>query len=226
MKRFKWGKWVKQTAVVILLLWVLWVFKPLKSMESFSFLAKPHLVDGDAIYIKTSNGKYLTSCDACFPKDANIDNRCSSTVCLRDIPYQKSQFIYHKHNDGTFGLETVDGKYWKRCAKCIPLCPHTICSDGINPNLQTHKFVLIKNNDGNETISIKTDNGRLLEVTDCNQTCGKIITALGLNLGNNFMIEKVISPIAIYPVKKEHKKVSFAKHLPREFPEQWPFSQN
>ena len=148
------------------------------------------------------------------------------TLCVRDAPYITSQFIYHTHRDGTFSLETSDGKYWKRCAQCIHNCPHVICADGINRNLQTHKFVLIKNRDTNDSISIKTDNGRLLEVTECDQTCGKVITALGLNQGDTFTIEKVISPVIAPPKKKPLKKVSFDKLLPKEFPEQWPFSQH
>lgn len=225
-ERVKWFGRFKQIVLVLFILFIVWLFKSPIENFSFPFLAKPHLTDGDAVYIKSVDGKYLSSCKGCFPKDSNIDNRCTKTLCLKDVPYQSSQFIYHKHRDGTFSLETIDGKYWKRCAECIPLCPHTICCDGINPNLQTHKFVLIKNRDKNDTISIKTDNGRLLEITDCDQTCGKIITALGLNSASNFTVEKVVSPIMIDPPKKSKKLVSFDTVLPREFPEQWPYSQH
>jgi hypothetical protein len=221
MKRFK------QVLLVVLVMFVLSLFYGV-SVENFSFpfLAKPHLTDGDTIYIKTIDGKYITSCAACFPNDANIDNRCKKTLCLKDVPYITSQFIYHRHRDGTFSLETAHGKYWKRCSECIQNCPHVICSDGINPNLQTHKFVLIKNRDNIDSISIKTDNGRLLEVTDCDQSCGKVVTALGLNASNTFVLERVIAPVITPHKKPELKKVSFDKLLPREFPGQWPYSQS
>ena len=221
MKRFK------QILFIVFALFVLHLFSGgVVEYFSFPFLKKPHLTDGDTIYVKTIDNKYITSCAACFPIDANIDNRCKKTLCLKDSPYMTSQFIYHKHRDGTFSLETAHGKYWKRCAECIENCPHVICSDGINPNLQTHKFVLIKNRDDNDTVSIKTDNGRLLEVTECDQTCGKVVTALGLNQSNTFTIEKVVSPVVARPKKKALKKVSFDKLLPREFPGQWPYSQS
>jgi hypothetical protein len=138
--------------------------------SDFPFLTQPHIDNGDKIYIKTLDGKYLSSC-VCKTNDANIKNACTRTLCIKDEPLLSSQFTFYKHSDGTFSIETYDGKYWKRCAECINSCPHTICADGINPNLQTHKFVLIKNgktqtNDPtavDNTISIKTDNGRLLE---------------------------------------------------------------
>jgi hypothetical protein len=210
------------TLVALALFVVYFPKQHVKERFSFPFLAKPHLSDLDKIYIKTVDGKYITSCPNCLPKDANITNKCTKTLCLKDIPYLSSQFTYHKHRDGTFSLETSDGKYWKRCAECLHLCPHTICSDGINPNLQTHKFVLIKNRNG--TVSIKTDNGRLLEVTECEQTCGEIITALGLNISNNFIVEKIQQPPI--PLSQRIKGVDFSKKLPREFPEQWPFTQS
>lgn len=218
MKRFK------QIVFVVFVVFLLSLFKSrIHENFSFPFLTKPHLTDGDSIYVKTSDGKYITSCNACFPRDANIENRCTKTLCLRDEPYIGSQFIYHRHRDGTFSLETSEGFYWKRCAECIQNCPHTICADGINPNLQTHKFVLIKNRD--ETISIKTDNGRILEITDCDQTCGKVVTALGLNQSNTFIVEKIIVPVVAREKKPELKKVTFDDLLPKEFPAQWPYSQ-
>lgn len=215
----------KELIVIIGGIYIIWHILS-KNVENFSFpfLLKPHLSDGDDIYIKTFEGKYVTSCPNCLPLDANIINRCKKTLCIRDVPYLSSQFTYHKHRDGTFSLETADGEYWKRCARCIPLCPHTICSDGINSKLQTHKFILIKNRDG--TVSFKTDNGRLLEITECDQTCGKVVTALGLyNKGNSkdFIIEKIPRPVI--PLSKRIKPVDFSKKLPREFPEQWPHIQ-
>ena len=219
MKRFK------KLIIIIIVVFMIILIK-FQTIEQFSFISKPHIDDKDTVYVKTLDGKYITSCDSCFPIDANIDNRCSKTLCLKDEPYITSQFIYHTHRDGTFSLETADGKYWKRCAECISLCPHVICADGINPNLQTHKFVLIKNNDNQNSISIKTDNGRLLEVSDCNQTCGKIITALGLNSSSNFIAEKVISPVVAVQKKQPLKMVSFENILPKPFPQQWPYSQH
>lgn len=221
MKRLK--QPIKKTMLFVLfVLFVLFIlsFFPIIENFSFPFLSQPHLTDGDKIYIKSQNNEYITSCPNCLPLDANISNRCTNTLCMKDVPYMSSQFTYRPHRDGTFSLETIDGKYLKRCAECVPMCPHTICSDGINPNLQTHKFVLIKNMDG--TISIKTDNGRLFEITECKQTCGKIITALGLNISNDFVIEKV-QEIA---KSSNEQPVDFSKRIPKEFPAQWPFSQH
>ncbi len=108
----------------------------------------------------------------------------------------------------------------------------------MNPNLQTHKFVLIKNgktqsNDPDavdNTISIKTDNGRLLEVTDCNQSCGKIITALGLNSNSSFMVERIETPEAIKTLKRINRSqqlhTQYDNQLPQSFPKQWPFSES
>jgi hypothetical protein len=226
-------KRVRQLGLAILLfIFMVAIFKSWESNNlqkehfSFPFLAKPHIKDGDKIYIKTVDGKYLTSCSNCSPRDANIYNKCKKTLCIRDEPYLNSQFTYHKHRDGTFSLETQEGKYWKRCAQCIPLCPHTICCDGVNPNLQTHKFVLLKNQHDREhenSVSIKTDNGRLLEVTNCDQTCGKIVTALGLNTTSRFIIE--IIPPPVIPLSQRIKPVTFDHKLPQPFPKQWPYSQ-
>ena len=77
MKRFKGFKGFKGILFIMFLLCVLYLFTRSKGVvEYFSFLKKPHLSDGDTIYIKTVNDKYVTSCAACFPIDANIDNRC------------------------------------------------------------------------------------------------------------------------------------------------------
>lgn len=154
----------------------------------FDFITPPRISHGDKIYLKTQNGKYITSCSWCLPIDANLKNKCDRVLCVTDVPYRSSQFMYHRHRDGTFSLETFDFKWLKRCSECINSCKHVICADGLNPNLQTQKFVLLKNRDG--TVSIKTDNDRLMEITECNQSCGPIVSAMGLNPHTtNFTIE-------------------------------------
>ena len=229
-------------AIVIVVIYVLgqWMMSSM-SIEHYSsdfpFLTQPHIDNNDKIYIRTADGKYLSSC-VCSTIDDNLNNNCSRTLCLKDEPLLNSQFVFHKHSDGTFSLETYDGKYWKRCAECINGCPNVICADGINPNLQTHKFVLIKNgktqtNDPtaiDNTISIKTDNGRLLEVTDCNQSCGKIITALGLNSSSSFIVERIATPEAIKTLKRINRSQKlegqYDQQLPQSFPKQWPFTES
>jgi hypothetical protein len=89
-------------------------------------------------------------------------------------------------------VQTVEGKYWKRCDNCFERCPGIVCADGINPELQPAKFVLIKN--GESLVSIKTDTGRLLEMQDCEQSCGRIVAALGVGLNRQFVIEKLPKP--------------------------------
>lgn len=195
--------------------------KQKNKMESFSFLMKPYLVDGDKIYIKTIDGKYWTA-QSCGSR-ANISNACDSLIAITEIPYLTSQFTFHKHIDGTFSLETYNSKYLKRCSKCVNDCDNVICGDGINPNLQTHKFVLIKNTD--ETISIKTDNGRFLDLTECNQTCGKVITTIGLSQDSRFIIEKIPQ----FPKKSPFSQEVIAelnRDLPKSFPKQMPFTQS
>lgn len=189
-----------------------------KSIEQFQFLSKPHIKDKDKIFIKTKDDKYVTSCANCIPKDMNIQNRCKKILCLKNRPYRASQFVYHNNHDGTFSLETYDGMFLKRCTKCIEACPHAICADGVNSKLQTHKFVLIKNPD--KTIAIKADNGRMLNITDCRQNCGSIITAQGLNRTNNFVIKMISKKTATIP------KRIFSKKTPKQFPSQWPYSQH
>ena len=91
--------------------------KQKNKMESFSFLMKPYLADGDKIYIKTLDNKYWSAL-ACGSR-ANINNACDSLIAITDIPYLTSQFTFHKHIDGTFSLETYNSKYLKRCSKCF-----------------------------------------------------------------------------------------------------------
>ena len=95
----------------------------------------------------------------------------------------------HRHNDGFWSVETAMGKFWKRCQKCIFDCDSAICADGINSNLRTHKFQLIKNPNG--TIKLKSDNGRFIESCGCPQDCGKLICAKGLGGDINFIVEKI-----------------------------------
>ena len=190
-----------------------------KTNYDFPFMMEPRISHGDKFYLKTMNGKFLTSCVGCVPINQNIENKCSRILCLTDVPYKSSVFQYYKHRDGTFSLETFDFKWLKRCASCINRCDHVICADGLNPNLQTHKFRLIKNHD--KTISIKTDNGRLMEVTSCDQSCGKIITSLGLNRHTTkFHIE--MTP---HQPKQKSQKAQVFEDIPLPFPYQHPYSQ-
>ena len=206
--------------VIIILLLSIIILRCNTIVENFYFLTNPQIEDGEKIYIKTQDGKYWTL-NRCVNKDANLKNLCKTMISLTDDPYLSSQFTFHKYNDGTFSLETYSGLYLKRCAGCVHNCPHAICGDGINPNLQTHKFVLIKNRD--DSISIKTDNGRLLDVTECDQSCGKVITAIGLTESSRFLVEKIPQ----LPKKSPFSAAVMSKleaSLPHDFPRQWPFS--
>ena len=90
---------------------------------------------------------------------------------------------------------TQQGKYWKRCDNCIERCPGVICADGVNPNLQPAKFELIKLPDqGENVVAIKTDMGRLLELHDCGQTCGRVVSSQGVGLSKQFILEKLPPP--------------------------------
>jgi hypothetical protein len=83
--------------------------------------------------------------------------------------------------------------------------------------------VLIKNKD--KTISIKTDNGRFLDLTECNQTCGKVITTIGLSQDSRFIIEKIPQ----FPKKSLFSQEVIAelnRDLPKSFPKQMPFTQS
>ncbi len=188
----------------------------------FDFIKEPRISHKDKVYIKTLDGKYVTSCSWCVPIDQNINNNCTRMLCLTDVPYKSSQFQYYRHRDGTFSLETFDFKWLKRCGQCLHGCENIICADGLNPNLQTHKFILIKNDDG--TISIKTDNDRLMEVTECNQTCGNVITAMGLNTQsskfNLEMLPKEILDSRIYNTKDNDRAPRFLD-IPLPFPYQF-----
>lgn len=200
-----------------------------QTYESFDFIMNPQLSDKDKIYIKTIDGKYWTILK-CGTKGANLYNLCDTLIGLTDIPYINSQFTFHKHIDGTFSLETYDNKYLKRCARCVNVCDNVMCGDGINPNLQTHRFVLVKNPSTNittniTTISIKTDNGRFLDLTECEQVCGKIITAIGLSQESRFIFEKIPQLPKKSPFSKKVID-DLNRYLPKPFPAQMPFTQN
>lgn len=192
----------------------------------FDFIRPPRISHLDKFYLKTMDGKYITSCGWCIPQDANIKNKCARVLCLTDVPYRSSQFQYYRHRDGTFSIETFDFKWLKRCAECINGCSHVICGDGLNPTLQTHKFELIKNRDG--TVSIKTDNDRLMEVTECGQTCGRVITAIGLNhhttrFNLEFLPKEKLDP-RIYKTEADEQGPRFMD-IPLPFPYQFRFNQ-
>jgi hypothetical protein len=151
------------------------------------------------------NGEYVSVCYSCNPTKQNLTNKCSANLCLKTDPTKSSLFTYVKHRDGTFSVKTGEGKYWKRCSNCFESCPNIICADGINPNLQPAKFVLIKN--GDNTVSIKTDTDRLMEMQECEQSCGRIVAALGVGINRQFIMEKVEPQHVIYqrnraPTKK------------------------
>lgn len=162
----------------------------------YPFLKNPQMHQGDKFLLKTPQGRYITSCGDCLPK-ANLNKRCSFHLCVRKYPYQSSVWTYHKHRDGTFSVEAFNGKYWKRCDRCEEYCHDVICADGVNKKLRNCKFYLLKNQD--ETISIKTDTGRILELCNCDavntesakSSCGKMMCSLGVGKDTRFIIEKL-----------------------------------
>lgn len=159
----------------------------------FPFLTNPQMHYKDRFYLKTVNGEYISVCFSCTPSDQNLDNQCKASLCVKDVAVRSSIFEYLPHRDGTFSVRSeANGKYWKRCDNCVDLCPNIICADGENPDLQPAKFVLIKNGDG--TVSIKTDMGRMLELQDCAQSCGRIVASQGLGINRQFVIEKLPPP--------------------------------
>lgn len=188
-------------AVSIILLWR----SATRSVEeNFTFLTDPQLVSDDRIYIRTANDEYVSVCNGCEPIDQNLTNKCTKSLCLLLEPTRASVFIYEPHDDGTFSLKTSTGHYLKRCANCFERCPNVICADGINPKLQEAKFVLIKHGDGNNGISIKADTGRLLEINECGQKCGRVLAALGVGINGEFRIEKL--PPLYQPPKRQREQ--------------------
>jgi hypothetical protein len=186
---------MKFIVLLLFIFLIIWLLSPTRE-NFFPFLTNPQLDDGDQFYIRTTNGEYVSVCYSCQPTGQNLYNKCSANLCIKDEPVKSSVYTYVKHRDGTFSVRTVNGKYWKRCSNCFESCPNIICGDGINPNLQPSKFELIKNGDG--TVSIKTDTGRLLELQECEQSCGRIIAALGVGINKQFVIEKIEAPQVSY----------------------------
>ena len=141
--------------------------------------------------LMTLDGQYLSVCTSCSPYNANIKNLCSSLLCLTKYPLHSSVFKYHSFLDGRFALETNEFKFWKHCDKCIHDCKGAICADGINKNLKTHKWILIKNGDNDHTVSIKSNTGRIVQRCDCSQSCGSIMCTMGLAGFEKFKVIKV-----------------------------------
>ena len=186
----------------------------------FPFLTDPQMDPNDQFYLKTVNGEYVSVCHACAPVDQNLTNRCSANLCIKNDPVRSSIFTYIQHPDGTFSVKTIEGKYWKRCENCFERCPNIMCADGINEKLQPAKFVLIKNGDG--TVSIETDTGRLFELQECDQSCGRIVAAQGLGLNKQFVIEKLPPP---YQVPTPHRKRTMRFIPPSYAPMIIPFQE-
>lgn len=189
----------KEIISTVLLLFIILAFAVILYthivIEGWDWLTNPQLIRGQRFLIKTLNGEYLTSCRDCKPNDQNLTNKCSSVLCLSKYPLNASVFIYEPYRDGTFAIrvEATD-KYWKRCTNCVDSCEHIICTDGINPTLQSAKFVLIKNDDSAGSVSIKCDNGGLIELNNCDQSCGKVVAAIGLGINSQFIIEPLMTP--------------------------------
>jgi hypothetical protein len=184
-------------------------------IEGYDFLTNPQLIRGQRFLIRTINGEYLTSCRDCKPNDQNLTNKCSSVLCLSKYPLNSSVFVYEPYRDGTFSIRIdASGKYWKRCTNCVDLCDHIICTDGINPTLQSAKFVLIKNFDSN-TISIKCDNGALIEINNCDQSCGKVVAAIGLGINSQFIIEPLAANKSIQQYQSNQNQNQIAPYAPK-----------
>ena len=178
--------------LIIVIMMVIYEYV-IEKKELFSFITPPNLKDGDKFMLKTLDGQYVSICNNCSPYDANIKNLCSSLVCLTRYPLKSGVFTYHRFRDGRFGIETYEFKYWKHCDTCVHDCRGSICADGINKNLKTHKWFLIKNADQYNSISIKSNNGRMIQRCDCSQDCGKILCTMGLGGNEKFIVEKIDS---------------------------------
>lgn len=199
--------------LLFVLLTIILIDRCFCSRESFlPFITNPQMANRDRFYLRTLNGAYVSVCYSCKGTNQNLTNQCAANLCVKDEPVATSIFTYETHRDGTFSVKTFDGHYWKRCENCFNRCPNIICADGINSNIQPSKFVLIKN--GDNTVSIKTDTGRLLETQDCEQSCGEIIAALGVGANKTFTIEKIqsttVTPIVKPIVKNTRGVASYA----------------
>jgi hypothetical protein len=190
-----------------------------RNVENFDFLTDPQLKRGDRIYVRTANEEYVSVCEECEPTNQNLINRCKKSLCLKINPTRSSVFIYEPFDDGTFSLKTWEGLYLKRCSNCFESCPNIICADGVNPKLQTSKFTLIKHGNAQKSISIKADTGRLLEINECDQNCGRVIAALGVGLNTEFRIEKLPPiPISIKIERKQTMKFLVPSYAPITIP--------
>lgn len=205
--------------LLIVIVWCATVTSSQQYEEFFPFLTDPQLSNGDQFYLRTVNGQYVSVCYSCKPNDQNLYNQCSANLCIKSEPAATSIFTYEPHRDGTFSVKTYDGHYWKRCDNCFNLCPNIICADGVNANLQTSKFVLIKNDDSVKSVSIKTDTGRMFETQNCEQSCGEIIAAQGVGINKQFVIEKLPPPYTP-PVRdrKPTKKFLMPSYAPLIIP--------
>lgn len=179
------------TIAIFVFVGVLLVVSKRRVREHFSFLTQPVLKDGDQFMLKTLDGQYVSVCNRCRPHDANIDNLCGSLLCLTKYPYRSSVFTYHHFRDGRFAIETHEFNFWKHCDTCVHDCRGSVCGDGINKNLKTHKWILIKNGDDNNSVSIKSNTGRMIQRCDCSQTCGEILCTMGLGGNERFIVENI-----------------------------------
>lgn len=160
-------------------------------LPNFQFFSSPVLNNGDKFMLKTDDDQYVAVCKTCKPMDQNINNLCSSLLCLVRYPVKSSVFTYHSFRDGRVALETNDYYFWKHCDTCVHECKGAVCADGINKNLPTHKWYIIKHPD--QTITIKSNTGRVIQRCNCGQSCGRILCTMGLAGFEKFKVEKVIS---------------------------------
>lgn len=179
--------------LMILILIVCVVYLSCYNVETYlpniTFITDPILNQNDKFMLKTLDGQYVSVCKGCKP-DANIKNLCSSLVCLNRYPTKNSVFIYHTFEDGRFAIETNEFKFLKHCDNCVHECRGAICGDGVNKNLTTHKWHLIKWGDG--TVSIKSNTERMVQRCNCGQTCGTILCTMGVGVTEKFIVEKIV----------------------------------
>jgi len=177
--------------------------------EAFDFLAQPQLKRGDRFYLRDANGYYVSVCSGCQPQNQNLRNQCSSLLCMLREPIKGSVWIYEPHDDGTCSIKSEPtGLYWKRCNNCVQDCPNIICSDGVNGRLQPAKFELIKPTRNTNIIAFRTDIGTFLDINQCDQQCGKVVSGVG-GLNATFRVE-------IIPRVEQHlQHLQHFQHLQR-----------